>query len=157
MKSIIVSFTLVLLCVVISVHYYTSKQRGKFPTTCHYLYAREVNTKKGLFNIKASYSLIKTSADKVELSIEGESEGGGDIYYMNRTLNYSLFRERNNDLYLLKFVDFKNKSDDNMPDDIFIMQNANLTANSLLQVKKMKANAYLLTSQLTPLPVCLTK
>ncbi|QJU42299.1 FidL-like protein [Serratia marcescens] len=159
MKVITTATFIAALFIFNAVIYILGEQRKvEFPGVCHYELSHLRKSDKGLLNINAAYTLLKKADKKGEILVEGQVvvEGTSLSYHMNRIMSFNITQENDNGLYFLEFYSVNRKSDDNTPDSLFSLMHANLTTQTLLKVEKVKDNAYLLTTQLTPLPICIS-
>jgi hypothetical protein len=157
MKKIIIPVIITTLLLINAGVYFKSTQRKvELPNVCHYQINHYRDSEQGLLAVNAVYTLLKKSDKNGEISVEGQIDGQKISYHMNRVITFDFIREKENGLYLLEFSDVKRKADDNTPDAIFSMLHASMTTKMILKVEKVKDNAYLLTTQINPLAICIS-
>lgn len=151
---LLVAFT-VLLLANIAICLLSAQRQTALPTVCHYQLKHIRNSDQGIIIINAVYTFLLNSGQRGEFSVEGQVTGPEMSFHMNRVMKFNVHREKQSGIYMLEFYATERKQDDTTPDKVFNQHHASLTSRILLKVDKVKDNAYLLTSQVTPLPVCL--
>lgn len=156
---LITALTLITITIIakISTYFLLTNNEPVFPASCHYQLKYERKINGDIFENTESVTLLTTTPDKIEISIEGLSNTKNNSYHINRVIYYNVTPPKGDNLYVLKSYNTVQKHDDTIPDDFFSLQHSGFTSSIIIQIEKVKNNAYLLTTQISPLPICITK
>lgn len=159
MKKKHLAFTIIITFIflsIVGIYSIIKKNSSILLGTCHYQNTFEYEYENVQYTGNVDYSFILASKNSVDISIEGQVEGTGVAYHINRVVKLSIASSKGNGMYLLKHQGTTHKIDDNIPENLFAIQHASMMTSALIRVKKIKSNAYLITAQASPLPICIS-